>query len=124
MNRTSIEKHIDQINSDANLLNQPIVMDVGTDKIKAGFAGGSKPKVLVDTKVGRPKHLRVMPGGALENENVSSMFVGSILDEYRGSFILEYPMEKGHVVSGGWDAMEKIWEVSKIMIEREHNILI
>jgi len=110
MNRTSIEKHIDQINSDANLLNQPIVMDVGTDKIKAGFAGGSKPKVLVDTKVGRPKHLRVMPGGALENESVSSMFVGSKLDEYRGSFILEYPMEKGHVVSGGWDAMEKIWE--------------
>ena len=27
------------------LLNQPIVLDVGTSSIKAGFAGSSKPKV-------------------------------------------------------------------------------
>ncbi len=31
--------------SSSSLLNQPIVMDVGTDTTKAGFAGGSKPKV-------------------------------------------------------------------------------
>ena len=29
----------------SSLLNQPIVMDVGTDTTKAGFAGGAKPKV-------------------------------------------------------------------------------
>jgi len=27
------------------LMNQPIVMDVGTSTTKAGFAGGAKPKV-------------------------------------------------------------------------------
>ncbi len=27
------------------LMNQPIVMDVGTATTKAGFAGGAKPKV-------------------------------------------------------------------------------
>lgn len=27
------------------LLNQPIVIDNGTSTVKAGFAGGSKPKV-------------------------------------------------------------------------------
>jgi hypothetical protein len=27
------------------MLNQPIVMDIGTSSIKAGFAGSSKPKV-------------------------------------------------------------------------------
>lgn len=33
-----------------SLLNQPIVMDVGTDTTKAGFAGGAKPKVRhIDT---------------------------------------------------------------------------
>ena len=31
--------------SGAALLNQPIVMDVGTDTTKAGFAGGQTPKV-------------------------------------------------------------------------------
>lgn len=29
----------------AAMLNQPIVMDCGTATIKAGFAGGTKPKV-------------------------------------------------------------------------------
>ena len=30
------------------LMNQPIVMDVGTSTTKAGFAGGAKPKVRQD----------------------------------------------------------------------------
>jgi len=98
------------------LLNQPVVIDNGTATLKAGFAGTSKPKVVIGTKVGRTKHLRIMPGGALETEQTlsstgpSSMFVGKKLDEHRGSFILEYPMDKGHIVDGGWDAMEALWE--------------
>ena len=64
-----------------------------------------------------------MPGGALEGEErritsgrstagrVTSYFVGSKLDEHRGAFLLEYPMERGRVVDGGWDAMELLWEV-------------
>lgn len=31
----------------AAMLNQPIVMDCGTATIKAGFAGGTKPKVCI-----------------------------------------------------------------------------
>lgn len=96
----------------AVLLNQPIVVDTGTATTKAGFAGGSKPKVVVGTKVGRAKHMRIMPGGALEQEQQgpSSVFVGQKLDEHRGAFVLDYPMDKGHVVDGGWDSMERIWE--------------
>jgi hypothetical protein len=67
--------------------------------------------------------MRIMPGGALETSEQSSsssssnlsgpssMFVGNKLDDHRGSFLLEYPMDKGHVVDGGWDAMEALWEV-------------
>lgn len=140
--------------------------------MKAGFAGGTKPKVrwsddpeiflfslvsallklspylsfildisfkvLIGTKVGRTKHQRVMPGGALEGEEhrltatsggggrksstisirckpsvgVTSYFVGRKLDEHRGAFLLEHPMERGRIVDGGWDAMELLWEVS------------
>ena len=62
--------------------------------------------------------MRIMPGGALETEQSlsgpSSVFVGKKLDEHRGSFILEYPMDKGYVVDGGWDAMESLWEVRSI----------
>lgn len=34
--------------------------------IKAGFAGGDKPRCLFRACVGRTKHVRMMPGGALE----------------------------------------------------------
>lgn len=96
------------------LLNQPIVLDNGTSSIKAGFAGGSTPKVVVGNKIGRAKHTRIMPGGALEQDQdlsgPSSVFVGQKLDDHRGAFLLEYPMDKGAVVEGGWDAMERVWE--------------
>ena len=73
-----------------------------------------------------------MPGGALEGEEqrrsatgggksrsrslaaglgVTSYFVGRTLDDHRGAFLLDYPMERGRVVDGGWDAMELLWEV-------------
>jgi len=116
-------------NQASAMLNQPVVMDCGTASIKAGFAGGTKPKAVIGTKVGRAKHQRVMPGGALEGEERrrgggeaggggsgrpggvgASYFVGRKLDEHRGAFLLEYPMERGSVVDGGWDAMELIWE--------------
>ena len=68
--------------------------------------------------------MRIMPGGALETEQSlsgpSSIFVGKKLDEHRGSFILEYPMDKGHVVDGGWDAMESLWEVRKKSIYKSN----
>ena len=81
--------------------------------------------MVIGTKVGRAKHQRVMPGGALEGEQqrlggksrstsssgMTSYFVGRKLDEHRGAFLLEYPMERGRVVDGGWDAMELLWEV-------------
>jgi len=59
--------------------------------------------------------MRIMPGGALEADKdlsgPSSVFVGRKLDEHRGAFLLEYPMDKGYVTEGGWDAMERLWEV-------------
>ena len=86
----------------------------------------SPRQVVIGTKVGRAKHQRVMPGGTLEGEQqrlggksrstsssgLTSYFVGRKLDEHRGAFLLEYPMERGRVVDGGWDAMELLWEVS------------
>lgn len=57
-----------------------------------------------------------MPGGALEeDEAISSsggLFIGKKLDDHRGAFILDYPMENGCVVdtAQSWSSMEKIWE--------------
>eukprot|EP00593_Proboscia_inermis_P002452 CAMPEP_0171297336 /NCGR_PEP_ID=MMETSP0816-20121228/6110_1 /TAXON_ID=420281 /ORGANISM="Proboscia inermis, Strain CCAP1064/1" /LENGTH=402 /DNA_ID=CAMNT_0011771571 /DNA_START=44 /DNA_END=1252 /DNA_ORIENTATION=+ len=111
---SSVGKAADKPGS--SVLNQPIVIDNGTASIKAGFAGGSKPKVVVGTKVGRAKHMRIMPGGALEQETkadeTETIYVGRKLDEHRGAFKLLHPMEHGAVVNTeeSWSAMERIWE--------------
>ena len=46
------------------------------------------------------------------NSAATSVFVGKKLDDHRGAFILDYPMDKGCVTDGSWDAMEHIWNVS------------
>lgn len=63
--------------------------------------------------------MRIMPGGALEGEQdlgPSSVFVGRKLDEHRGAFVLEYPMDKGAVTENGWDSMERLWEVRQRLL--------
>jgi centractin len=61
----------------------PVVVDAGSGVIKAGFAGDDKPKALFSNVLGRPKHKRVMAGGALEGEKcVSSWHTGANGDGY------------------------------------------
>lgn len=86
------------------ITNQPIVIDNGTGVLKAGFAGGDRPRVIFSSAVGRPKHVRMMPGGALEGTDVC---VGSKLQEHRGAFRWSYPMEHGVVMD--WQDMERVW---------------
>mmetsp|Transcript_6547 Transcript_6547/g.8630 ORF Transcript_6547/g.8630 Transcript_6547/m.8630 type:complete len:376 (-) Transcript_6547:123-1250(-) len=87
------------------IANQPVVIDNGTGIIKAGFAGGDRPKVVFQSHVGRPKYVRLMPGGALEGQDI---FVGKKVAEHKGAFKLSYPMEHGVVTD--WSDMEKIWQ--------------
>ena len=87
-----------------DIANQPVVIDNGTGVLKAGFAGGDRPKVVFSSAVGRPKHVRMMPGGALEGQD---LFVGAKLQEHRGAFRVSYPMEHGVVAD--WADMERVW---------------
>lgn len=84
--------------------NSPIVIDNGTGVLKAGFAGGDKPRVVFRSCVGRIKHTRVMNGGALDGNDI---FIGPKAEEHRGALKLSYPIENGIVQN--WTDMEKIW---------------
>ena len=85
-------------------MNQPVVIDNGTGVLKAGFAGTDKPRIVFRSYVGRPKHQRVMPGGALEGIDA---LVGNKADQHRGALILSYPIDHGVVQN--WHDMERIW---------------
>ena len=84
--------------------NQNVVIDNGSGVIKAGLAGADKPRVVFRSYIGRTKHTRIMPGGALEG---SDTFVGAKADEHRGALILQYAMEHGRVQN--WGDMERLW---------------
>lgn len=104
--------------------NQPIVIDNGTGVMKAGFAGADKPKAVFRSCVGRTKHMRVMPGGALEGSDV---FIGPKVEEHRGALKLSYPMEHGTVQN--WADMEKIWShvysrENLNVVSEEHAVLL
>lgn len=88
------------------------MIDNGTGVIKAGFAGGDRPKVIFRACVGRIKHTRVMPGGALDGADI---FIGSKVEEHRGALKITYPIENGIVEN--WGDMEKIW---KFLYTKDH----
>ena len=81
-----------------------VVIDNGTGMIKAGMAGADKPKVVFRSCIGRVKHTRVMPGGALDGNDI---FIGSKVEEHRGAMKISYPLDNGIV--NNWADMEKIW---------------
>mmetsp|Transcript_13433 Transcript_13433/g.22419 ORF Transcript_13433/g.22419 Transcript_13433/m.22419 type:complete len:389 (+) Transcript_13433:91-1257(+) len=103
---------------------QPIVIDNGSGVIKAGFAGADKPLIVYRSCVGRPKHFRVMPGGALEG---SDIFIGSKAEEHRGALTLSYAMDNGIVQN--WSDMEKLWSYiysrdNLNVVSEDHSVLL
>jgi centractin len=86
------------------LTSQPVVIDLGTHSIKAGFGGEDRPSVALRSVVGRPKLPRVIAGGALADADA---FVGRRAEEHRGALHLSHAMERGAVAS--WADLEVLW---------------
>ena len=79
-----------------------VVLDNGSGKVKAGFAGEDAPFCVFPAIVGRPKHATGMQGVATKGE-----YIGDEAQQKRGILNLSYPIEAGIVQS--WEDMEKVW---------------
>ena len=56
------------VSFDGALSNPSVVIDQGSGVLKVGLAGEERPKVVMQSVVGRPKHERVMPDSELSAE--------------------------------------------------------
>ncbi|KAG5650125.1 Actin-2 [Sphagnurus paluster] len=79
-----------------------LVIDNGSDTIKAGFAGDDAPRAVFPTIVGLPRHTGAMVGMSQKNS-----YIGNEAQSRRGILSLKYPIEHGVVTD--WDNMETIW---------------
>ena len=81
-----------------------IIIDNGTQKTKAGFAGDDAPKTEFLTKVGFPRYN--ISKEDLEKSGLRTLFVGDEAQEKRGILKLRYPVEHG--IIDKWDEIEKV----------------
>ncbi|XP_077980002.1 actin, cytoplasmic 3-like isoform X1 [Glandiceps talaboti] len=89
-----------------------IVLDNGSGRIKAGFAGDDSPQAVVPTMVGYLRHesMRFQKG-------LDDLYIGDTAQAKREFLSLRYPIEHGIVTN--WDDMEKIWHYT---LEKELRI--
>ncbi|KAI6648084.1 Actin-4 [Oopsacas minuta] len=88
------------VSTDEDVYN--LVIDNGSEIIKAGFAGDYEPRAVFPAIVGRPRHSGVMVGMSQKH-----YYVGDEAQSKRGILALQYPIEHGIVTN--WDDMEHIW---------------
>ncbi len=98
-----------------------IILDNGTDSIKAGFNGEYVPECVIPSVIGKSKNEKI---NLSWNENKTSY--GKFALENSTNLNLEYPIENGRIKD--FDAMEKLWSyifTNELKIKPEsYNILI
>lgn len=80
-------------------LRTPLIIDMGSSRIKAGLGGQEKPKLEFPCYIGEPKYQKIYVssfGNVQENdEEKRERFVGYDCDKYMGVIKLSYPIKHG-----------------------------
>uniref|UniRef100_A0A3B3X4V9 CRAL-TRIO domain-containing protein n=1 Tax=Poecilia mexicana TaxID=48701 RepID=A0A3B3X4V9_9TELE len=100
--------------------NVPIVLDMGSGLMKAGFANQDLPNVTFPTITGVPKYEEIM-SGAVEKE----LYVGHDAQHMRGVLTLNHPIKNGIICN--WEEMEKMWQYTfqQLCVDpEEHPVLL
>ena len=79
-----------------------VVIDNGSGRVKAGFAGDDTPCCVFPSLVGIKKYESAIMGTGSKD-----LYIGDEAQASRGALTLHYPIDHGVVTN--WDHMERIW---------------
>ena len=77
----------------------PIIIDLGSGQIKAGFGGRDLPKIIFNSFIGEPKYKKLIKNINKENKISNEIYIGSQCDKNLNILKLRYPIEHGHFVN-------------------------
>ena len=76
-------------------LKLPIIVDIGSGEVKAGFSGEENPKVVFNNYFGEPKYKKVLRTFDKENQELNDQFIGEDCEKYMGLIKLHFPVNHG-----------------------------
>ena len=74
-------------------LKLPIIIDIGSGEVKAGFSGEEKPKVIFKNYFGEPKYKKVIR--TFDKKDKNEQYIGEDCDKYLGLTKLRHPVNHG-----------------------------
>eukprot|EP01083_Nonionella_stella_P089098 248585_1 len=99
----------------------PIIIQHGSEFVRAGFADDDAPRAICPSIVGRLRHTGIMVGMAQKDR-----YVGDEALSRRGVLSLKYPIDKGVITH--WDDMEALWDhiyrYELRISSQEHSVLL
>ena len=73
----------------------PIIIDIGSGEVRAGFSGEEKPKVIFKNIFGVPKYKKVIRTFDSEGKEKNDQYIGEDCNKYLGLIKLRYPVIHG-----------------------------
>ena len=83
------------MNEKPEYLKLPIIIDIGSGKVKAGFSGEENPKIVFNNYFGEPKYNKVLHSYDKEDININEQYIGDDCDKFFGVIKLRYPVNRG-----------------------------
>ena len=76
-------------------LKLPIIVDIGSGEVKAGFSGEEKPKTIFKNYFGEPKYKKVLRTFNKESQELNEQYIGDDCEKYLGLIKLRFPVKHG-----------------------------
>jgi actin-related protein len=83
------------MSSQTEPLQTPIIIDLGSGEIKAGFGGQERPKIIFKNQLGEPKYKIILKKYDKNNTPVKDIYIGEKCDACLSALKLRNPVEHG-----------------------------